>query len=50
MDYAEAAKLVNKIIPTIAVPTHYGKIVGTNEDAKNFKCLLNKKIECKIMI
>lgn len=50
MDYAEAAKLVNKIMPTIAVPTHYGKVVGTKEDAKNFKCLLNKKIECKIMI
>lgn len=50
MDYAEAAKLANKIMPTIAVPIHYGKIVGTEQDAKNFKCLLDKKIECKIMI
>ena len=50
MDYAEAAKLVNAIMPTIAVPIHYGKIVGTKEDAKNFKCLLDRKIDCKIMI
>ena len=50
MDYAEAAKLANSIILTIVVPTHYGKIVGNVEDAKNFKCLLNNKIECKIFI
>lgn len=50
MDYAEAAKLVNVIKPTIVVPTHYGKIVGNVQDAKNFKCLLNSNIDCKIMI
>lgn len=50
MDYAEAAKLVNAIKPTIVVPTHYGKIVGSIQDAKNFKCLLNSNIDCKIMI
>lgn len=49
MDYAEAAKLANAIMPTIAVPIHYGKIVGSTQDAKNFKCLLNSKIDCKIM-
>ncbi len=50
MDYAEAAKLANKLMPTIAVPTHYGSVVGSLEDAKNFKCLLNSKIDCKIFI
>lgn len=50
MDYAQAAKLINHIKPAIVVPTHYGKIVGTVEDAKNFKCLLNSKIECRIFI
>ncbi len=50
MDYAQAAKLINTIKPTIVVPTHYGKIVGTREDAKNFKCLLDSDIECKIII
>ena len=47
MDYAEAAKLVNNIMPTIAVPVHYGKIVGTKEDAKSFKCLLDRKMIVK---
>ena len=50
MDYAEAAKLANILKPAIAVPIHYGKIVGSIQDAKNFKCLLNNNIECKIMI
>ena len=49
-DYAEAAKLANVLKPTIVVPIHYGKIVGSIQDAKNFKCLLNNNIECKIMI
>ena len=50
MDYAEAAKLANILKPAIVVPVHYGKIVGSVQDAKNFKCLLNNNIECKIMI
>lgn len=50
MDYAEAVKLANSIMPTIVVPTHYGKIVGTVQDAKNFKSLLDAKINCKIFI
>jgi L-ascorbate metabolism protein UlaG (beta-lactamase superfamily) len=50
MDYAQAAKLTNTIMPTIVVPVHYGKIVGNVQDAKNFKYLLNSKIDCKIMI
>ena len=50
MDYAEAAKLANVLKPTIVIPIHYGKIVGSIQDAKNFKCLLNNNIECKIMI
>lgn len=50
MDYAEAAKLANVLKPAIVVPIHYGKIVGSIQDAKNFKCLLNNNIECKIMI
>jgi len=30
---AEAAKLIK---PSIAIPIHYGSIVGTHEDAKEF--------------
>lgn len=48
MDYAQAAKLANILMPTIVVPMHYGVVVGSQEDAKNFKCLLNSKIHCKI--
>lgn len=36
MDAKKAAKLVNTIRPQIAVPTHYGDIVGKMEDADIF--------------
>ena len=48
MDYKEAAELANIIRPQIAVPIHYGIIVGTKEDALNFKNFINKDIECEI--
>lgn len=50
MDYREAAKLVNKIKPKIAVPIHYGLIVGTKQDAEHFVNLLDKGIEGRILI
>ena len=50
MDAKEAATLVNEIKPKIAVPIHYGSIVGTKEDAINFLKLLNPEIESKILI
>ena len=36
MTHDEAADLVNTIKPKIAVPIHYGSIVGTKEDANMF--------------
>ncbi len=50
MDYKEAAKFVNEIKPKIAVPTHYGEVVGSKEDGKNFSRLLNSNIKYKIYI
>ncbi len=50
MDYKEAASLINIIQPKIAVPIHYGSIVGTNQDAIEFSKLLSTKIECKILM
>lgn len=50
MDAKEAATLVNEIKPKIAVPIHYGSIVGTKEDAISFSKLLNINTECKILI
>lgn len=50
MNYEEGAKLTNIIKPKVAIPVHYGEIVGRKEDAKEFKKLLEKDIECKILI
>ena len=50
MNAEEAAKLANDIHPKIAVPTHYGSIVGSPEDADKFSSLLNKEIECVKLI
>ena len=50
MNYKEAASLINEIQPKIAVPTHYGLIVGNKDDGIKFSKLLNNSIECKIYI
>ena len=50
MDFKEAAYLINEIKPKIAVPIHYGSIVGTNQDATDFVKLVHKDIECKILM
>lgn len=50
MDFKEAAFLINEIRPKIAVPIHYGGIVGTKQDAEDFKRLLHPGIECKILM
>ena len=40
MNFSEAAQLINIIKPKIAVPIHYGSIVGTKQDATDFIKLL----------
>ena len=50
MDFKEAAMLINEIKPKIAIPTHYGSVVGTNQDATDFVKLVHPEIECKILI
>ena len=50
MTYDEAASLVNEIKPAIAIPIHYGSIVGSEVDAINFVNLLSKNIEGKILM
>lgn len=49
MDYKEAAKAAEVIRPEVAIPMHYGTIVGTIEDAKNFKKTLEGKIKVEIL-
>lgn len=50
MDYVEAVKLANIIKPKIAIPTHYGSIVGSRDDATMFASNLNPDIDCEIMM
>ena len=50
MTYEEGARLVNQIHPKIAIPIHYGSIVGTKEVGKKFSELLDPDITCQIFI
>ena len=50
MDFKEAAFLINEIKPKIAVPIHYGSVVGTKQDAVDFKRLLHPEIKCEILM
>ena len=50
MTYEEAANLINTIKPQLAIPTHYGCIVGNKDDGIKFKELLNADINCEILI
>ena len=47
MTAAEAADAVNRIKPVVAVPIHYGDIVGTPADAKKFKEYCKVAVEIK---
>jgi L-ascorbate metabolism protein UlaG (beta-lactamase superfamily) len=44
MDAKEAASAANIIKPKVAVPVHFGDVVGTTQDARTFISLLDKKI------
>ena len=46
MNAEEAAAAANKIKPKIAVPMHYGSIIGSEEDAEEF----SKQCECEVRI
>ena len=50
MTAAEAAALANALHPQIAVPTHYGSIVGTMTDGDDFAAQLAPGIRCVKLI
>ena len=50
IDFKEAAQLINEIQPKIAVPIHYGSVVGTKQDATNFIKLLHSSIKGIILM
>ncbi|MEK6833411.1 MAG: MBL fold metallo-hydrolase [Nanoarchaeota archaeon] len=43
MNVEEAAEAAKLIKPTIAIPMHYGSVVGANEDAQEFKELCEEE-------
>ncbi|MDH5406516.1 MAG: MBL fold metallo-hydrolase [Candidatus Aminicenantes bacterium] len=46
MDAEEAAKAVNTFLPKVAIPMHWGEIVGSEKDAQRFKELA----QCEVKI
>ena len=50
MDFKEVAQLVNQIQPKVAVPIHYGSLVGTKQDAEEFIKLLHTNIKGVILM
>lgn len=50
MDFKEAANLINEIKPKIAIPIHYGSVVGTEQDAIDFIRLLHPEIKGIILV
>lgn len=46
MNAEEAADAANTIEPDIAIPMHWGAIIGAHQDAETFK----KKCDCKVLI
>ncbi len=44
MDAREAAEAANTIKPAVAIPMHWGDIIGTAEDAETFRKLAKTKV------
>jgi len=49
MTATEAAEAAKALKPKIAIPMHYGAIVGSDKDAQEFKKLLQGIIEARIL-
>lgn len=50
MDAKKAAELVNSIRPAVAIPIHYGSIVGKSEDADTFAENVKEPVQVEIML
>lgn len=50
MNYKEAARLINKMKPKYAIPTHYGGLVGSKSDGDEFKKLVDTDIKVEIKL
>ncbi|MEA1924885.1 MAG: metal-dependent hydrolase [Candidatus Altiarchaeota archaeon] len=50
MDYLEAAEAVKTIKPRIAIPMHWGSVVGEKQDAEGFKKKVEEETETRVYI
>ena len=50
MTAAEAAQLANTIRPKLAIPTHYGTVVGSRQDAETFRRLVDSAIAVELKV
>lgn len=50
MNPKAAAKLVNQINPKVAIPIHYGTIIGKPENGEVFKKLVNSSIKVELKL
>ena len=48
MTLEEAVFAAEKVKPKIVVPTHYGTVVGSNQDGRRFKSKISSDIECVV--
>nr|MCR5083607.1 MBL fold metallo-hydrolase [Parasporobacterium sp.] len=50
MNAKAAAELVNEMQPKVAIPVHYGSIVGSSKDADKFESLVEAPVQVEIKI
>jgi L-ascorbate metabolism protein UlaG (beta-lactamase superfamily) len=50
MDAREAARLINNIRPKVAIPTHYGSIVGSKKAGETFRDYVDMSIKVELKI
>ncbi len=50
MDAKKAAELINEIHPEVAIPVHYGKLVGDVKDGETFKACVDPGIQVEFKI
>ena len=50
MDAKKAAQLVNEIRPALAIPVHYGEVVGDFSDGETFAKLVTEPVQTEIRI
>lgn len=49
MTAEQAAEAIDLIKPQLAIPMHYGAIIGTEDDAKRFKELVGERCQVEIL-